>query len=116
MIELYTTWLRKYLAVFAALGLIGTFCVACESQPATTTGGNQQARSIKIGISLSLSGNFSADGQAFERGYQLWGSVKFNDAGQNIMAQAYLFQWQKGVFLPVYPVSVALELPKPNWP
>ncbi len=27
---------------------------------------------IKIGISLSLSGDFSADGQAFQQGYQLW--------------------------------------------
>lgn len=47
------------------------------------------------------------------------GPVKFDDTGQNIAALAYLFQWQKGVFLPVYPVSVALaslEFPKPNWP
>jgi len=29
-------------------------------------------KSIKIGASLSLSGDFSADGQAFERGYKLW--------------------------------------------
>ncbi len=27
---------------------------------------------IKIGISLSLSGDFSADGKAFQQGYQLW--------------------------------------------
>ena len=27
---------------------------------------------IKIGISLSLSGDFSADGQAFQQGYQMW--------------------------------------------
>lgn len=31
-------------------------------------------KSIKIGASLSLSGDFSADGQAFKRGYQLWAS------------------------------------------
>jgi branched-chain amino acid transport system substrate-binding protein len=31
-------------------------------------------KSIKIGASLSLSGDFSADGQAFERGYKLWAS------------------------------------------
>ena len=47
------------------------------------------------------------------------GPVKFDDTGQNTAAQAYLFQWQKGVFLPVYPVTMALasvEFPKPNWP
>ncbi|HVC24249.1 MAG TPA: amino acid ABC transporter substrate-binding protein [Acidimicrobiales bacterium] len=30
------------------------------------------ATPITIGVSLSLSGDFSADGQAFQRGYQLW--------------------------------------------
>jgi branched-chain amino acid transport system substrate-binding protein len=35
---------------------------------------------ITIGASLSLTGDFSADGQAFERGYQLWAS-DVNKAG-----------------------------------
>lgn len=35
---------------------------------------------IKIGISLSLSGDFSADGQAFKQGYQLWAD-KVNASG-----------------------------------
>lgn len=47
------------------------------------------------------------------------GSVKFDATGQNATAQAYVFQWQKGTFMPVYPTSAALatpEFPKPNWP
>ena len=47
------------------------------------------------------------------------GPVKFDSTGQNIAAKAYLFQWQKGIFIPVYPASVASaapEFPKPNWP
>jgi branched-chain amino acid transport system substrate-binding protein len=47
------------------------------------------------------------------------GPVKFDDVGQNIVAVASLFQWQKGKTIPVYPESVALapaEFPKPNWP
>jgi branched-chain amino acid transport system substrate-binding protein len=47
------------------------------------------------------------------------GSVKFDATGQNIKAQAYLFQWQKGLFVPVYPASsltTAPEFPKPNFP
>jgi branched-chain amino acid transport system substrate-binding protein len=47
------------------------------------------------------------------------GPVKFDATGQNITAQAYVFQWQKGTFMPVYPSSAALatpEFPKPNWP
>jgi branched-chain amino acid transport system substrate-binding protein len=36
---------------------------------------------ITIGASLSLSGDFSADGQAFERGYQLWASDQNKKGG-----------------------------------
>lgn len=47
------------------------------------------------------------------------GPVKFDATGQNVLAQAYLFQWQKGTFMPVFPASDALatpEFPKPHWP
>jgi branched-chain amino acid transport system substrate-binding protein len=47
------------------------------------------------------------------------GPVKFDSTGQNTAAQAYLFQWQNGSLIPVYPASLAKaspEYPKPNWP
>jgi len=47
------------------------------------------------------------------------GPVKFDDTGQNIAATAYLFQWQSGSLIPVYPANVATAqpvYPKPNWP
>ncbi len=48
------------------------------------------------------------------------GDVKFDSTGQNVAALAYLFQWQKGSLVPVFPTSaqgaVAPEYPKPNWP
>ncbi len=72
MIEPYSTMMRKRLPVFAALALMVGCCVACGSEVAATTPGNQQRAIIKIGISLSLSGDFSADGHAFTQGYQLW--------------------------------------------
>ena len=46
------------------------------------------------------------------------GPVKFNSDGENTQASAYLFQWQKGSLLPVYPLANAQgtpEYPKPNW-
>jgi len=46
------------------------------------------------------------------------GPVKFDDSGQNSAAQAYLFQWQKGSFIPVYPPASATtspEFPKSQW-
>jgi len=46
------------------------------------------------------------------------GDVKFNDQGQNILANGYLFQWEKGSLVSVYPANQATnppEYPKPNW-
>ena len=39
-------------------------------------------------------------------------SPGFSDAGQNKQAIAYLFQWQHGQFITVYPYSVAAENPQ----
>ncbi len=48
------------------------------------------------------------------------GPVKFDASGQNVAAKAFLFQWQNGAFVPIYPSSAAgaakPEFPKPNWP
>ena len=47
------------------------------------------------------------------------GPVKFDNTGQNTAATAYLFQWQNGSLVPIYPANVATaqpEYPKPNWP
>lgn len=47
------------------------------------------------------------------------GPVKFDATGQNILGTGYLFQWQKGTLISVYPASQAQatpEYPKPNWP
>ena len=46
------------------------------------------------------------------------GPVKFDSTGQNVLATGYLFQWQKGALVSVYPASQASntpEYPKPNW-
>ena len=47
---------------------------------ATTSGASSAKAPIKIGISLSLSGDFSADGLAFQQGYKLW-AADVNKAG-----------------------------------
>lgn len=47
------------------------------------------------------------------------GPVKFDTTGQNTLALAYLFQWQNGSLIPVFPSFVAAsnpELPKAQWP
>ena len=47
------------------------------------------------------------------------GPVKFQPDGENSLAIPFLFQWQNGNLIPVYPASSAQnnpEFPKPNWP
>lgn len=47
------------------------------------------------------------------------GPVKFDSTGQNTLASGYLFQWQKGALVSVYPADQATkapEYPKPAWP
>jgi len=47
------------------------------------------------------------------------GDVKFDATGQNTLGTGYLFQWQKGSLVSVYPASQATatpEYPKQSWP
>jgi branched-chain amino acid transport system substrate-binding protein len=49
----------------------------------------------------------------------LQGPVRFAPDGENSLAIAYLFQWQAGNLIPVFPSTEAQanpEYPKPNWP
>jgi branched-chain amino acid transport system substrate-binding protein len=50
----------------AACGLSST------GTPSTSSNGGASGTPVKVGISLSLTGDFSADGQASLRGYRLW--------------------------------------------
>ncbi len=46
------------------------------------------------------------------------GPVQFNSVGENANLPAYMFQWQKGAIICVYPASAAtgsMEYPKPSW-
>jgi branched-chain amino acid transport system substrate-binding protein len=52
---------------------------ACGSSSSSKSGGGSGP--VTIGASLSLSGDFAADGQAFQRGYQLWASQQNASGG-----------------------------------
>jgi branched-chain amino acid transport system substrate-binding protein len=47
------------------------------------------------------------------------GPVQFNSLGENLVATAFIFQWQNGKFVQVLPVSAAgsvkIIYPKPGW-
>jgi branched-chain amino acid transport system substrate-binding protein len=77
---------RKTLIGGAALALSVATVAACTSSSSTTTSGggtpsagmSSSAASkppIVIGASLSLTGDFSVDGLAFQKGYELWQSA-----------------------------------------
>lgn len=42
------------------------------------------------------------------------GTVKFDATGQNTAALAYLFQWQGGALIPVFPDNAAVAVPESN--
>jgi branched-chain amino acid transport system substrate-binding protein len=64
--------LRNYrgIAVSALLIAAASGVTACEATPGTTPGTN--AAPLKVGISLSLTGDFADPGKAAKRGYDLW--------------------------------------------
>jgi branched-chain amino acid transport system substrate-binding protein len=61
----------RFLALTAVACAAAMTVAACSSS-STTTSGTASKSPIVIGTSLSLTGDFSVDGQAFERGYTLW--------------------------------------------
>src|SRR5437764_14141835 len=71
---------RPHLALSAAAILSACLVAACSSGGSssstgtTNTSSPESTKPILIGASLSLTGDFSADGQAFQKGYQLWAS------------------------------------------
>jgi branched-chain amino acid transport system substrate-binding protein len=58
----------RYLAVGTTAVLATALVAACGS----SSGSSSSSGPITIGTSLSLTGDFSVDGQAFKRGYELW--------------------------------------------
>jgi branched-chain amino acid transport system substrate-binding protein len=55
----------------AGLAAVALLAAACGSSSGGGSGSGGSGP-IKIGVSLSLTGDFSADGKAFQQGYQLW--------------------------------------------
>jgi branched-chain amino acid transport system substrate-binding protein len=66
----------RFLALAAAALAVGI--TACSSGSSTSSGSSSP---ILIGASLSLTGDFSADGQAFKQGYELWASDVNSNGG-----------------------------------
>jgi branched-chain amino acid transport system substrate-binding protein len=71
------TWFAGNAFAMATVTVLGLSVLAACTSSSNSSGATPASTSrptgpITIGASLSLSGDFSADGQAFEKGYQLW--------------------------------------------
>ena len=81
-------WMLSAAAVAAIAALLAGCGGSSSSSSSASSSGSAAATSptpaskspVTIGASLSLSGDFAADGQAFEKGYQLW-AADINAAG-----------------------------------
>ena len=67
----YGRWVGGVAVVAVAL-LAGAWTAPAHRAASSGACIKGSGKSITVGASLSLSGDFSADGQAFKRGYQLW--------------------------------------------
>jgi branched-chain amino acid transport system substrate-binding protein len=61
----------RFLALGAAAAITASALAGCGGAATAQNGSNPD---ILVGISLPLTGNFSSDGQAFQKGYELWQS------------------------------------------
>jgi branched-chain amino acid transport system substrate-binding protein len=75
--------LRSRWAVATLLTAITAVLAACgsSSSSSSSSGGNVPKGPVTIGVSLSLSGDFAADGQAFQKGYDLWAADQNKKGG-----------------------------------
>jgi branched-chain amino acid transport system substrate-binding protein len=60
----------------AAATLLLAACSSTTNTPASPSASASATGPIKIGVSVSLSGDFSSDGQATQQGYELWSAYQ----------------------------------------
>jgi branched-chain amino acid transport system substrate-binding protein len=77
-------WFSKNVAVASAVALSVAVLAACSSSSSSSASSSSTSSAnktpITIGASLSLTGDFSADGIAYKQGYELW-AADVNKAG-----------------------------------
>ena len=78
-----------YVGLILLLGLVGLS--ACAQQSSQTP--SQNTNPIKIGASISVSGDFAADGKALQQGYQLWQDTVNKQGG--LLARPVQFDFLK---------------------
>jgi branched-chain amino acid transport system substrate-binding protein len=62
----------KLFRTLAVTSVAGASVLTMVASSGASSNGLAKGAPVKIGVSLSLSGDFSADGLAFQQGYNLW--------------------------------------------
>jgi branched-chain amino acid transport system substrate-binding protein len=78
----------RFLSVGVTAAVLSAVLAACSSSGSPTSPGGSSGGAkgpITIGASLSLTGSFSTDGQAFDKGYKLW--VKDQNAAGGLLGR-----------------------------
>src|ERR1700735_1257362 len=75
-VSAHLPWFSKKAVALGAVAALSVgvlaACSSSSSSSSSSTTGSGTKAPITIGISLSETGDFSADGLAFEQGYNLW--------------------------------------------
>ena len=71
---------RSHRFLLLSLTLAAALAAGCTSNSASPAGNGGGKPPLVIGASLSLTGDFSADGQAYQRGYEFW-AAQVNERG-----------------------------------
>jgi len=72
----------RFLTLTAVAASAAMMLASCSSSSSSSGGGGGGSKSpVTIGISLSQTGDFSVDGQAFTRGYDLWAAYVNSHGG-----------------------------------
>lgn len=109
---------------FGNADFVSGFTAAYQMQPGDIASDSVQAFSVGQVLQQAVTQAQSLDNAKVKAALStgtfqsLQGPVKFAPDGENTLAIPYLFQWQSGELIPVFPASNAsanLEFPKPNW-
>jgi branched-chain amino acid transport system substrate-binding protein len=73
-------WLVVALLAAGVLGLVAVGCGGDDGSSASNSSGGGGGKTLKIGASLPLTGDFSEPGKAAQQGYKVWEAMT-NDAG-----------------------------------
>ena len=79
MLRTHIEWMKRFPLISCIFAIMLIVVSACSTQTAATNQGNQPP--LKIGVSVSVSGDFASDAAFTLQGYQLWANTVNKNGG-----------------------------------